>query len=455
MDEILSEAEVTMLLNTYMYFNYGEATDGQSVKEIINTLPSDVMSEHKKEYAILSDAINNPQVGDLKITCQAKDMGYNKGTNAATFINEADDKVYVIFRGTGDGEWYDNGSGLSKAETAQQKEAVEYFDEVVKTLNINDQTKLYAGGHSKGGNKVQYITMESKNSDLITATYSVDGQAHSDAAIKKWKKSYSQDEYAKRVSKIYGINGANDFISVLGTSIILKENISYIDTPIEGNNIIGFHDITNMYAKRSVDKNGNEELKYSAQRNDYVLRRGDFADWVRELSEDVMAMPTPVRSANAHALMQLMEFTKGSPVGVHGELATAMDFKVFGLTGLVTILTSAFSSKEGLKVLEDFNKKNEFAQSFEGATDIKVNYVALRETADNLMDASNKLSQTLASMGAVGAALPLYLDGSIYRKPNFDNSLIKLKELQLKLKKLSNAEQKIAQLYESFDNMTL
>ena len=54
---------------------------------------------------------------------------------------------------------------------------------------------------------VQYITMESENSDVITATYSIDGQGHSPKAIKKWKEKLGEEEYQKRVSKLYGING--------------------------------------------------------------------------------------------------------------------------------------------------------------------------------------------------------------------------------------------------------
>ena len=66
-------------------------------------------------------------------------------------------------------------------------------------------------GHSKGGNKAQYITINSKYRDLIKYCFSFDGQGFSPEAVKIFK--YRFDDYDESVKKIYGFNGENDFVN--------------------------------------------------------------------------------------------------------------------------------------------------------------------------------------------------------------------------------------------------
>lgn len=58
------------------------------------------------------------------------------GLSACTFQDNLDNpsSVTVVYRGTGGGEWYDNGLGLSgiTVATDQQSQATEYFDYIVK-----------------------------------------------------------------------------------------------------------------------------------------------------------------------------------------------------------------------------------------------------------------------------------------------------------------------------------
>lgn len=453
MEQIVSDDLVSMILDTYMYTNYIKANDGETLSAIVEKMTYDGTSQaHPNEYAILKDAVTNKSIGNLIIECQSRDMGYNSGTNAVAFINESHKKAYVVYRGTADGEWYDNGEGLCVEETKQQRQAVDYFDEVVETLNLKNYDSVITSGHSKGANKVTYVTMESKYANVITRTYAIDGQGQSEFAISKWKNRYSKKEYDDRVAKIYGINGENDFVSVLGNGLILGNHIRYVATPVIGNDIAGYHDITHMFSKKIIDENGEERLIYSAKRNDYVLKKGGFANWVEDLSKDVMKMPGNMRRANTSALMQLIEvFNGGRIAGVNGEFANSADFKIFKDTGLLLILWKVLGTKEGESLVRSLFNKSSMDENMDGATDIKVNYKALRSSADELKAMSDKLGSLIIKMDAVGMALPIYLDGSIYRKPNFDNSMVKLKGMQLGLKRISNKLEKISSLYERFD----
>lgn len=460
MTEELSEAEISMILDVYMYTNYEHAIDGQSLKEIIASMPEhfDTNKIHKNEYTILNEAVNNPKIGDLKICCQSQKMGYNSGTNAVTFTSPTDNKVYITYRGTADGEWYDNGQGMTKEWTNQQKEAVKYYDEVVDSLKLDNSYEIYVSGHSKGGNKVQFVTMDSKNADIITKTFSVDGQGQSKKAIARWQKKYSKEEYNERISKIYGINGENDFVSVLGTGIILAENISYIKTPVgtmedtKIANIAGFHDMTYMFAKQIKNLDGKNELVFTGRRNEYVLKSGEFANWTRGLYEALDKYPDVIVDDNAKTLMQIVEIAnKGKMTGINNEMVNMSAIKAFYYTGLPLILFNAFGSTKGRSLFSKVLNDGLLNDSINGATDIEVDYTSIFNLSEELLNVSNNLNALILKMATASMALPLFLDGNIYRKPNLDNSLVKLKELQQKLKRTANVLNKIASYYFEYD----
>ena len=451
MSEKYTEAEVCMVLDTYMYFNYYDAPDGIRLKDVINSMSQEMIDTHPNEYAVLKDAVNSPQLGDLRIRYQAQQLGYNSGTNAVTFVNKDFDKVYVAYRGTYDGEWYDNGQGLIKEQTAQQREAVKYFDEVVEHLNIDDTTELYTTGHSKAGNKVQYVTMDSKYSDKITATYSVDGQGHSEAAINRWKNAYTKEEYDKRVGKIYAINGENDFISVLGNSIVLASHVSYVATPVDKFNIAKYHDITGMFYKPGDGKN---PATYTGKRNSYVLKRGTFANTIAKLSESVMKMNPGKREHSANTLMQLVESVNGGlKTGLNGEKASILDFASFYQEGIPIILSNIFLTSEGNSFLKDIVFNDGFADTVDCDCIVDVNYLSLRALAEEMDNTSKSMGRILAELGTMGAAVPLYFDGYSYRRPHIENSVVKLMNEKNKLRRISQVECEISRLYEEFDNM--
>ena len=458
MNSELSEAEISMILDTYMYMNYKDAADGITMAEAVAEMPlkTDVEGRYHNEYAILKQAVEEPQIGTLKIKCQSFEMGYNEGTNATTFVNEAKNKTYISFRGTYDGEWLDNGLGLVDAETTQQKEAVAYFDEVVETLGLTEGDEVYLGAHSKGGNKVQYITMESENSDVITATYSIDGQGHSPKAIKKWKEKLGEEEYQKRVSKLYGINGQNDFVSVLGNCIIPASHISYVETPSKIRDFVGYHDITRMFAVETVNNDGGVTYEYKGRVNRNVLKRGELGDYVSRLSESIMLMPSHIRKGCTKTIMQICEVAnKGNPVGINKEHMSLENLLIFKRFGMATILETLLFEPEGKECVKKLFGQEPFASRNSLAFELEVNYKAMDTLGDLLLGESATLNIATEELEAAGMLIPLVFEGYSFRKPHIDNCAVKLKMLVLKLGKLGMVQKQAASLYEKFDSTSL
>jgi len=450
----LSQSEISMLLDVYMYTDYKYAKDGMTLKEIVKDmeLRIDVNEKYYKEYTILKDAVKNPQVGNLQIGFQAREMGYNEGTNAVTFVNPKENNIYVIFRGTADGEWPDNGLGMTAESTLQQREALNYFDEVVSKITIGKNTSLFVSGHSKGGNKVQYITMESKNSDLIDACYSVDGQGHSEASVNRWKKKYSKEEYDKRVSKIYAINGENDFVSTLGCSLLLASNISYIKTEGDIYEFAKYHDITAMFAKRRYDNEGNYSIIYSSKKNSYALHRGIFGNYVKSLSDKIMELPPDKRDGCAATLMHSIErLNEGKVNGLNGEKLTFRDIYEYLAWGIPAINDSFKKGIEGKLMINALLNSDSFDFRMNPMINVRVHYMVLREVGLDYLNKAYELKKMTEEISKEGGEIPLYYKGYSFRKPHIDNSVVKIKDITAKIERLANKKLEAAKIYKDFD----
>lgn len=449
----MSESEVTMILDTYMYTDYEYASDEQTLMEIVQQMPEhiDVEDKYLKEYSILKEAVKNPKVGELKITCQAQKMGFNKGTNAVAFQSQSTDKLYVIYRGTADGEWVDNANGLVKSQTLQQKEAVAYFDEVIENLGVTGKTQVYVGGHSKGGNKAQFVAMESKNYKLINAAYSVDGQGHSDAAIDRWKKKYSSKEYEERVDKIYAINGENDFVNVLGNNIVKESHRIYIKTGNESWDMAGYHDITAMFARSGVDPNGKRITIYSAKRNPQAIDRGKLSMCVGAISEEVMNLEPQKRDGATRTLMEACEVLNGNKIrGVNGEFTEFGDIFDFIAAGIPAI-GAGLASKEGTSLVKTIMNNGQFKRRISDTSSLEINYMKMAQSAAVLDNTVRKIESNACRIEQSGMAIPMYFNGYSFRKPHIENSVVVLLEMARKLKKIAAIEQEAALIYQKFD----
>lgn len=146
--------------------------------------------------AIKADSkLMNLKISDIHMSTKGK-------TVAICFESpENSQKAIVAFRGTIDGEeWEDNVKGFNVTDTQCQKEALNY----VESLKYSDITVV---GHSKGGNKAQYVAI---TSDKVTRCLSMDGQGFSQEFIDKyWAEIRDKGEIITN----YSLN--NDYVHIL------------------------------------------------------------------------------------------------------------------------------------------------------------------------------------------------------------------------------------------------
>lgn len=169
----------------------------QSVKALLPKLYQEVNTEKelpcsmtKQQWITVLDSINGDSlllsliVADKQET-KEDTKEYRKGQRAVCFADSRE-RMYVIYRGThGDSEWLDNAEGMLVSDTIQQKAALNYL------LSVKERYKpryLAVAGHSKGGNKAQYITLTAPKG-TIDYGLSIDGQGFSLDFVKKYQEN--------------------------------------------------------------------------------------------------------------------------------------------------------------------------------------------------------------------------------------------------------------------------
>lgn len=213
---MLSDEELMLLEQlTYMTndVNKGAGTFrgmGNSVSDILKPFDDTALSKLEsgksadceysglvtgKEWAAIIRKIkSDPNLMSLKITDTNSKV-------AATCYEDSSGHAYVTFRGTnGPDEWKDNFEGLNTSDTKSQKEALDY----IESLKYDSIT---VAGHSKGGNKAQYVAVLS---DKVDKCVSMDGQGFSDKFIRKYSA-----EIETNGKKVHNYSTSNDYVHIL------------------------------------------------------------------------------------------------------------------------------------------------------------------------------------------------------------------------------------------------
>lgn len=275
---ILQKANEEAVYNIYLYLlHYETPNDGQALEEIVQDLKAVSHKMNNRDIYrlnIIKNAIKrNPSLAKAQIRNLVRKSG---GLTACSFTLENGDSS-VVFKGTGSGEWIDNGEGLSgipekqvyltydkngnelyqliceKAyATDQQVEALNWFNKIYMQNGWNK--KVTVSGHSKGGNKAQFIAI---NSDLVDNCYSFSGQGFSPEAISSFKKDCGESYEARR-SCIMSFSADNDYVSVLGSRLVPKENIYYFKP------LYGLHFIDAIFEKNGALRPQTNQGKLSA-----------------------------------------------------------------------------------------------------------------------------------------------------------------------------------------------
>lgn len=452
----LSEGEIAMVLDTFMYMNYQGARDGESLSAILKGLENQEDYQpggaHYGEYTILKQAAKNKEIGELKIGCQSANMGFDTGTCACTFSSPDKSCVYVVYRGTGDGEWPDNGKGMTQESTLQQERALEYFEAVSKELAFSENQRVIVTGHSKGGNKAQFVTMSAKNGKLIDCCYSVDGQGFSQEAVEKWKKTYGEIEYQERIGKLRGICGENDYVNVLGMTIIPMGQIRYVSTPVEKQNFAGYHDIKYLFAslERTEAKDGWMTV-FHGRKNPDVLGQGVLAEYAAALSAAAMAMDRNKRDGCAAVLMQLMEGMQGTKQGLNGEKLSLSDIGDFASEGISMLLSSLLKEKEGRNLLYAFWKRELLSEQLPGMVVLEVKKQILREQATVLSGIGKKLENHRQRINEIRKCMPLYINGNMAVNHRISRVILETEKIEKRLQALSCHQEEAAEAYERWE----
>lgn len=317
------------LLNAYLYLDNRTAQNGCSIRDVLHSLKNlpEYGSPDGKYYdswKLLSKAAQS-SFGDLILDHQSKTMGFPEQTNACTFTDPVSQDVFVVYRGTADGEWPDNGAGLFSVSTLQQEDAVLYFSQLAECGYLDTPGSVYISGHSKGGNKAQFVTLASAYSEKIDQCLSFDGQGFAPKAIDALQELMGAEEFERRRHKLHSVCGDNDFVNVLGCSVVPKEHTVYIETDPSPWNPAGYHDIKYLFAKRGTGGS----LAFDTKLNPQAPAQGGLAKYVSSLSAVIMNLPDDELAHCAMGLTKLIELGGRQNVGIHEDAVTAKE--VLGL----------------------------------------------------------------------------------------------------------------------------
>ncbi len=326
------EATTSMMLDTLMYTDNLDGYNGYTVGQIIDDMRKNNPPKSdggKLALANLEAYYKNNStapVWDLKLQSSSDSDTVYDGAKGAAFYSgnsKHPSDVYVAFRGTGEGRWYDNGDGLASPYSKYQVEAASYFDYVVRTMDIDESCNVITTGHSKGGNFSQYVAFASKNAALVDKVVSYDGQGFSPEAQEYFKSELGPELYEEQRQKMYSISGDQDYVNVLGDKVIPDDHTVYIKTD-RGD----FYNAHALFTKDEGDGTIGNLFDY---------KNGGFLPTTTEqkglaliaaaLSAEIMKKDPKERAAICHTVMSALEFfmpadagEKGYKYGLNGEV---------------------------------------------------------------------------------------------------------------------------------------
>lgn len=346
----LVRANRQAIYNLYIYLSYKVTpAENETLLSIVDNLAAHLES-HPDEWeddernclqimrnAVLSDS--------LLATSRIRNLTRSKnGMNACVFVDEKG-AVSVIFRGTADGEWVDNGDGLSGAPrsntyesydkngmvayeqvlredyaTRQQAEAINWFSQVAAVNGWNEKTDITVSGHSKGGNKAQVVAI---SSPLVRRAFSFDGQGFSPEALQYFSVRYGES-YKKQRNNIYSLSASNDFVNVLGERLMPPRNIFY------------FNSTFNFHSLESILTSGGALKPQTSQ--------GELSHYIERMSKEIFDISPSFRKYATSTIMGLFQKYIAKADAVGGEVLTPQKM-IFGIAVVVTPLIKRLRAK--------------------------------------------------------------------------------------------------------------
>lgn len=277
------DIDILLILNCIIYIHGFEKDDvkekfvGKSIYEI-----SDYIKTQKNSLGMYPGEINEEEFSNIVNTIEYNKEIYRKikivdvensyfanfsGSERVvnvTFLFE--DNLIIVYKGTaGDYEWKDNVEGTYNiTDTKQQRRALSYFDEMVK--KFPDLKKIYVSGHSKGGNKAQYIGVLRGDMSKLEMIYSFDGQGFNNNFIKKYNKEITNNRH-----KIFNICNELDYVNIIlfsiSNKIFIKSTTNVGNEDDRQSKLLhrfgGFHSPYSMFKKKNGILTLNEKTEQS------------------------------------------------------------------------------------------------------------------------------------------------------------------------------------------------
>lgn len=276
----------------------------------------------------------------------------------AIIVRAPDGNIFVHFNGTGDGNWrYNADSAFGTAPSRMQEWASKYFDTMVGDLRRNNLIEgyLYVTGHSQGGNNAKYAALFSQHEDIIRQVIALDAPGFNRNVYEEARRLWG-NQWDDITSRMFGINGENDFVHPLGERhIIPAENSFYIQTP-DASDPYGFHAITTRF-----DENGRLNL-WGEDAAGNKIERGAVANLTGELIDIFTRHLTPEQRQNtAEIVMSLVEWGLG--YGETPEWPGALNALSFARDFAFVITRTALTNPDALMdVLSELNAGETIAQ---------------------------------------------------------------------------------------------
>ena len=364
-DNIIEEIDYAVVLSEFVYKddqsgNYQNKTFSEMLpkekSDGVTITPGSLMRDTE-----LAEMLK--QMGNFKLIAQSsftecEETGENHTMEtliACAFKDTVTGEVYIIYRGTGDGKWVDNGVAMGEVSSLMQERATQFCNKVIEEQEIKEPGKIIIAGHSKGGNLAQYVTMTADKKYLIKNCYSFDGQGFSGEAIKMFHENMNEEEYNAQINKMYSINGQNDYVHDLGTPIIRGDRTYFVET--EGQGFGEFHSQRNMMRFGGINWKINPDGTYN-----FDVPQGPVGKLAKELSEKMMQLPKEERYDCAVSIMSFLELVmkndktgENSKVGTGDvEWANLFDILGFAKNGTPIIINTLINSEytiESIKLL--------------------------------------------------------------------------------------------------------
>ncbi|MBE6715096.1 MAG: DUF2974 domain-containing protein [Ruminococcaceae bacterium] len=380
--ETAARAEIEVIFSTALYLlpYIGRLKNGESFEAAVLALDKKLRSNEK----LLSE---REKLGLIRVKRAIEKSSYLKSTliadhqfsrgklNVCAFLRP-DGEMSVVFRGTASLEWIDNGEGLSGIPrknryyiydpfakvstetwkdndhaTPSQVEALNWFMKTAQKYSLDAKAPITVSGHSKGGNKAQFICM---NTDLCRYCFAFDAQGFSPEAVLQFK-NVGDETFQRRSARIESINAYNDYVNVLGERVSREENTCFLICPMGDGDPVAYH-----YAEALTDFEGRLYPE---------CPQGEISEYIENVSRSIMGIAPKKRRYVTLSVMNLCqkymgktdEAPVGAKVGALKGLGIAAPFIIHHLFGTkdgkeaILELTYLYGTDRIEKVLKKFD----------------------------------------------------------------------------------------------------